>query len=532
MHHAEANHPDRSNEEKTNEPKKQPADIQLHPLPVSLRRFEANATVTTLSKQAATPIIVAFGDGIGPEIMTASLRVLLAAGANIAIEPIEIGEPVYLSGETSGIQESAWKSIQRTKVLYKAPVTTPQGAGLKSINVTIRKSLGLFANVRPCTAYHPFVGTKHPNMDVVFVRENEEDVYAGIEHRHTDDVYQCLKIISRPGCERIARYAFEYAVSNGRRKVSCFTKDNIMKLTDGLFHKVFKEVAADYPQIEHEHWIVDAGAAQLADDPGRFDVIVMPNLYGDILSDVGAEIAGSIGLAPSANIGANFAMFEAVHGSAPLLAGRNVANPSGLLLAGAMMLSHIGQTKVAERVHNAWLKTIEDGIHTFDIFSEGNSNQEVGTEEFASAVIENMDRHPSRFKPATYKKRLPGVAKARRSPASVVARKELVGVDVFVHWRGQQPRVLAETMRCAQDTDFELTMITNRGVKVWPAGQDETLKTDHWRCRYMVVLGRSVCHSTIADLQMRLAYLGVDFIKTEHLYNFDGEPGFSLGQGQ
>jgi isocitrate dehydrogenase len=511
-----------------------PTDLQRHRLPVSLSRLETSASVTALSNESATPVTVAFGDGIGPEIMNASLRVLLAAGAHIAVEPIEIGEPVFLSGESSGIQQSAWKSIERTKVLYKAPITTPQGTGLKSINVTIRKSLGLFANVRPCTAYHPYVQTQHPGMDVVIIRENEEDVYAGIEHRQTDDVYQCLKIISRPGCERVVRYAFEYAVHNGRRKVSCFTKDNIMKLTDGLFHTVFTEIAADYPQLEHEHWIVDAGAAKLAVDPSCFDVIVMPNLYGDILSDVAAEIAGSIGLAPSANIGANFAMFEAVHGSAPPLAGKNVANPSGLLLAGAMMLSHIGQEKVAERVKNAWLKTIEDGVHTSDIFSDTTSSRKVGTEEFSNAIIDNLDKCPVRLEPATAYQPVSSLAKPRkaRRRVAIAVRKELVGVDVFVHWRGQQPRVLAETMRCADDTEFELTMISNRGVKVWPAGHDETLKTDHWRCRYMVRKGQNVGHTAIADLQMKLAYLGIDFIKTEHLYNFDGEPGFSLGQGQ
>ena len=316
------------------------------------------------------PITVAHGDGIGPEIMEATLFILKEAGAKLDIQQIEIGEKVYLAGNSSGIEPSSWDSLRSTKVFLKAPITTPQGGGFKSLNVTVRKPLGLYANVRPCVSYHPFIETKHPGMDVVIVRENEEDLYAGIEHRQTDQVIQCLKLISRPGSEKIVRYAFEYARRHNRKKVTCFTKDNIMKLTDGLFHKVFDEIAAEYPDIENEHWIVDIGAAKMADTPEAFDVIVMPNLYGDVLSDVAAQIAGSVGLAGSANIGENIAMFEAIHGSAPRRAGQNLANPSGLLLGAVMMLVHIGQSAIAERVHNAWLRTIEDGIHTYDIFDE------------------------------------------------------------------------------------------------------------------------------------------------------------------
>src|SRR5256714_1054666 len=306
------------------------------------------------------PITVAHGDGIGPEIMAAALQIMNEAGARIAPETIEIGQKVYLRGINAGIEPSAWESLRRTKVFFKAPITTPQGGGFKSLNVTTRKMLGLYANVRPCVSYDPYVQTKHPGMDVVIVRENEEDLYAGIEHRQTDEVYQCLKLISRPGCEKIVRYAFEYARRNNRKKVTCFTKDNIMKLTDGLFHQVFNEIAAEYTEIENEHWIVDIGAAKLADTPTVFDVIVMPNLYGDILSDVAAQIAGSVGLAGSANIGENIAMFEAIHGSAPRRAGQNLANPSGLLLGAVMMLVHIGQTATAARGHNAWLGTLQD----------------------------------------------------------------------------------------------------------------------------------------------------------------------------
>ncbi len=481
-------------------------------------------------KPGGVPVTVAFGDGIGPEIMRASLKILLEAGADIAIEPIEIGERVYLAGNTAGIGSEAWESLRRTKVFFKAPITTPQGGGYKSLNVTVRKMLGLFANVRPCVAYHPFVATKHPGMDVVIVRENEEDLYAGIEHRQTDEVYQCLKLISRPGCEKIVRYAFEYARAHGRRKVTCFTKDNIMKLTDGLFHKVFDEIARDYPDIENEHWIVDIGAAKLADTPQAFDVIVMPNLYGDILSDVAAQIAGSVGLAPSANIGEHCAMFEAIHGSAPRRAGQDVANPSGLLLAGVMMLTHIGQPEVAQRVHNAWLATIEDGIHTYDVFEEGVSKRKVGTKAFAEAVIERLGRTPTTLRPVAYAAAGKPFAVPRARP-TVPAKKELVGIDVFVH-ATKTADELARDMQAAASDLFALVMITNRGVRVWPEGLPETFCTDHWRCRYLALPGKQFNKAMVVELLKKLTEMGVDFVKTEHLFTFDGEPGYSLGQGQ
>jgi len=416
----------------------------------------------------SVPITVAHGDGIGPEIMAATLHILQAGGAALDIETIDIGERVYLAGNSAGIEPSAWESLRRTKVFLKAPITTPQGGGFKSLNVTVRKTLGLYANVRPCVSYHPFVETKHPIMDVVIVRENEEDLYAGIEHRQTQQVTQCLKLISRPGSEKIVRYAFEYARRNNRKKVTCFTKDNIMKLTDGLFHKVFDEIAKEYPQIENEHWIVDIGAAKLADTPEAFDVLVMPNLYGDVLSDVAAQIAGSVGLAGSANIGEHVSMFEAIHGSAPRRAGQNLANPSGLLLGGIMMLVHIGQSDVAERVHNAWLRTIEDGIHTYDIYDEGKSKQKVGTKEFAEAVAARMGQTPQTLKAAKYKSG-EDVGKARTaSAAPVAAKKDLVGVDVFLDWSAGTADELGKALSKLATDGTKLTMMSNRGVKVWP----------------------------------------------------------------
>ncbi|MBC8030970.1 MAG: NADP-dependent isocitrate dehydrogenase [Pyrinomonadaceae bacterium] len=479
------------------------------------------------------PITVAHGDGIGPEIMAATLHILREAGAELDIETIDIGEKVYLAGNSSGIEPSSWDSLRRTKVFLKAPITTPQGGGFKSLNVTVRKTLGLYANVRPCVSYHPFIDTKHPVMDTVIVRENEEDLYAGIEHRQTEQVMQCLKLISRPGSEKIVRYAFEYARRNNRKKVTCFTKDNIMKLTDGLFHKVFDEIAVEYPEIENEHWIVDIGAAKLADTPEIFDVLVMPNLYGDVLSDVAAQIAGSVGLAGSANIGEHVSMFEAIHGSAPRRAGQNLANPSGLLLGAVMMLVHVGLTEVAERVHNAWLRTIEDGIHTYDIYEEGKSKEKVGTKEFAEAVALRVGQSPQTLKAAAYKaaEDVAEVAKDAR-PARRRAKKELVGVDVFLDWTSGTANDLGDGLGKLSGDGLKLEMMSNRGVKVWPGGHAETFCSDHWRCRFIADAdGVGVSHAQIVSLLKRVGEAGYDFIKTENLYNFDGERGYSLDQG-
>jgi isocitrate dehydrogenase len=512
-----------------------------------------------------TPITVAYGDGIGPEIMRATLSILRAAGARIEPETIEIGEKSYLAGNSAGIAATDWASLRRTRVFLKAPITTPSGGGYKSLNVTVRKTLGLYANVRPCTSYAPFVPTAHPTMDVVIVRENEEDLYAGIEHRQTDDVYQCLKLITRPGCERIVRYAFEYARSHGRGKVTCMVKDNIMKMTDGLFQQVFEEIGAEYPEIEKERYIVDIGAARLATRPERFDVIVTPNLSGDILSDIAAEVAGSVGLAGSANIGERVAMFEAVHGSAPDIAGRNVANPGGLLHAAVMMLVHIGQADVAARVRNAWLRTIEDGVHTADL-AGAHTRRVVGTDAFAAEVIERLGTKPQRLPEAAYANPAAstnecaagaespsesgaafaasrGASSAATTDGSAArpgagkhrpaARKQMVGVDAFVHAAHAEPDALAARLTALAPPALELQMITNRGVKVWPAGFPETFHTDHWRCRFVArAPAPAIGHAEIVDLLARLTQGGVDVIKTENLCTFDGERGFALGQGQ
>ena len=477
-----------------------------------------------------TRVTIARGDGVGPEIMQATLDILEAAGAPLDYDEIQVGEQLYKAGQAAGIEPGAWDTIRKNKVLLKAPITTPQGGGVKSLNVTIRKSLNLFANVRPSISYAPFVATNHPGMDLVIVRENEEDLYAGIEHQQTREVTQVLKLITRPGSERIVRYAFEYARAYGRKKVTCMSKDNIMKLTDGLFHEVFREVAAEYPDIESDHMIIDIGAARLATEPERFDVIVAPNLYGDILSDIASAVSGSIGLAGSANIGSEVAMFEAVHGSAPDIAGQDLANPSGLLLGAIQMLVHIGESEVAERIINAWLATLESGVHTADMYREGSSSERVGTRAFTEAVIANLGKEPEKLTPVHYQ---PGQIRVD-SVHPMPDVKELRGVDVFLDWdeADRDADELGRRLEEAAPEGWQLKMVTNRGVKVYPDGLPETFCTDHWRCRFLPTAGGAVAYGDVIALLSALTDRDLEVIKTENLYAFDGERGWSLGQGE
>jgi isocitrate dehydrogenase len=471
-------------------------------------------------------ITVARGDGIGPEIMKATLHVLKEAGAQLKIHEVEIGEKVYQRGVLTGIEPKTWETIKRTEAFLKAPITTPQGGGFKSLNVTVRTTLGLYANIRPCVSYSPFIQTKNPKMDLVIIRENEEDLYAGIEYRQTPDVMVSHKIITRQGSEKIIRYGFEYARQHGRKKVTCFTKDNIMKFSDGLFHKIFDEIAKQYPDIENEHWIVDIGAAKLADKPENFEVIILPNLYGDILSDVAAEISGSVGLAPSANIGNLGAMFEAIHGSAPRRAGQNVANPSGLLLASVMMLAYLGEAKLATQIHEAWLYTIEAGIHTYDIYKEKNSKQLVGTQEFAEAVVKNLGKKPSQLKCPIYKSTSKIVPMIQENKTKI--DRKLVGVDIFVYSK-EKATEMEKKITGIKFDPFKLKMITNRGVRIWPEGHPETFCIEQWRCRFM---GKeSVKPQEIVGLLDHIVKAGYDVFQTENLYTFDGVAGYTSAEG-
>lgn len=501
-------------------------------------------------------ITVAYGDGIGPEIMESTIEILRESGAKLNFNIIEVGKNIYEKGFNSGLMPSAWQDLANTKILLKAPITTPQGGGYKSLNVTLRKRLGLFANIRPVSSFHPFVATKHPKMDVVIIRENEEDLYAGIEHRQTREMFQSLKLITVEGCEKIVRYAFEYAIENNRKKVSCFSKDNIMKITDGMFHKVFDSVAKEYPQIETDHHIIDIASAKLAAKPEMFDVIVTLNLYGDIVSDIAAEISGSVGLAGSANIGNDFAMFEAIHGSAPDIAGKNIANPTGLLNAAVMMLNHIGQYEAANNIKNAVNKTIEDGIHTADIFNPEVSTRKVGTAEFTSEVINRLGQKPQTLPESNFSapksqtdKNVYETGLAVRSEAGkefLNQEKKLIGFDLFVDWQ-EEFENLVEKLHDIESEILEIKMITVRGLLFWPNIDEEDLPKfpkGHTRLRFIgkgitgkasteiIDHNKSIKHSDIIDMMKVFAEKNIDFIKYEGLYLFDNKPGYLAGQGE
>jgi isocitrate dehydrogenase len=474
-------------------------------------------------------IVVAYGDGIGPEIMEATLSILKEAGARINIETIEIGEKMYLKGFTSGISPEAWDKVFKHKILLKAPITTPQGKGLKSLNVTFRKSLGLYANVRPCTSFTPFVKSIADKMDLVICRENEEDLYAGIEYKIARNTAVSHKMITRGGSEKIIRYAFEYARNNGRKKVTCMVKDNIMKVADGMFHDVFKAVATEYKEIESNSVIVDIGSARIASKPQDFDVVVTLNLYGDIISDIAAEVSGSIGLAGSSNIGDDFGMFEAVHGSAPDIAGKGIANPSGLLNGAILMLEYIGQYDVAAKVKNAWLKTIEDGIHTGDIYQEGTSKKQATTHEFTEAIISNLGKEPTTLKKHAFKAnssddKPKGMLKADSSV------KKIIGADFLLDATGHELEDIANSIKDIHK-DFKLHLISQRGLKVWPDSGAKRMALETIRCRFIGFADTGVNAAMVAELFGQMA-AKFDIAVMHSLYTYDGQIGFTLAQGE
>jgi isocitrate dehydrogenase len=469
-------------------------------------------------------ISVAEGDGIGPEITKATLQVLRAANLPLEFEMVRLGKEAFFDGHENGIPPETWAAIRKTKVLLKAPITTPQGGGHKSLNVTLRKALGLYANIRPSIAYSPFIQTKYPDIDLVIVRENEEDLYTGIEYQQTNDSYSTLKIVTRKGSERIVRYAFEYARACGRKKVTAMSKDNIMKITDGLFHRVFNEISKEYPEIENDHYLIDIGAAHIATDPGRFDVIVTLNLYGDIVSDIASQVAGSVGLAGSANIGSTYSMFEAIHGSAPDIAGKGIANPTGLMMGAVMMMHTLGYCQEASLVHNAILKTIEDGMHTADLFDVKYSVKKVDTMEFADAVVMRLGREPSILPKATYKTldmHIPNVSESTK------VTKELRGVDVFIDWSVGSVEEFISILSEIENTTLILTKVFNRGLQIWPDRDPEVLCSDSWLCRFERKNGaRSVSSMDVIGLYSLLVEHSLDLIKIENLYAFNGEPRY------
>ncbi|MDB1135721.1 isocitrate dehydrogenase [Candidatus Anaplasma sp. TIGMIC] len=475
----------------------------------------------------SVPITVAYGDGVGPEIMEAVLFVLKEAQTDISVEAVEIGNAQYRRDWPCGIAPSSWASIKRTKVLLKSPTMTPQGGGHKSLNVALRKRLGLYANVRPCVSYFPVVSTVHPNLDIVVVRENEEDTYCGMEYKLSEDAHECVKLTTVTASERLCEYAFNYARNHKRKRVTCLVKDNIMKMTDGTLRNAFHKVAAKYPDIASDYYIVDIGMAKISSQPEEFDVVVTTNLYGDILSDIVSLASGSIGLSGSANLGSDYSMFEAVHGSAPDIAGKNIANPSGLLNAAIQMLVHIGHTNKAQAIHDAFLKTLEDGVHTADIYNPDTSSSRASTTEFARAIAKNLGAVPSNLRRMSIEENPAMVAGTVRPEAKP---RTFVGVDVTVHWAHDPTRIeeLAKSLsELASSSSAELKMIHAKGMELWPSAPYAFSYIDLLTCRFYLSESQNKDSSlSMGQLLIGIENLGLDIAKATKLYTFDGVPGF------
>ncbi len=472
------------------------------------------------------------GDGIGPEITDAVVKILDASGAGLIYDEAVVGEQIYHKNVSSGIDDDAWKVIRRNDVMLKAPITTPMGGGYKSLNVTMRKELGLYVNLRPSISYYPIIEKSPKVMDLVVVRENEEDLYAGIEYRQTRGSVTSLKLLTKEGALKICLFAFEYARKHKRKKVTCMVKDNIMKMTDGMFYKAFLEVAKDYPEIQNEHYIIDIGSARIACRPHDFDVIVTENLYGDIISDIASEVSGSVGIAGSANLGDKYAMFEAIHGSAPRMAGLDTANPTAFLNGAIMMLRHLGLHDKANLINNAVFATLESGYHTKDLYVEGRSKKKVGTKEFAEMVIQHFGQKPTNFKVEDVED---SGAFEKFDPSKYAnfynSEKNLVGVDFFIDYNTSNPNDIAAKINdLISKHKLKLSSILSKGLKVWPAKTDKAVEfCDNWMCRFM--LDEKNDSALVAEVFTILSK-HFDIIKVEKLYTFGDENGYSAGQGE
>jgi isocitrate dehydrogenase len=488
-----------------------------------------DATITTKTKVTALP-----GDGIGPEVMRATMRILEAAGAPIEWEMAEAGAEVFKKGLITGVPRETLDSIAATGLALKSPLETPVGFGGKSANVTLRKHFELYANIRPVRELPgvntPFAGR---GIDMVIVRENVEDVYAGIEHMQTPDVAQCLKLMTSPGCERIIRAAFSLAQAEDRKKVTCATKANIMKLTEGMMKRVFEKVGPEFPEFKQDHIIIDNCAHQLVVAPEQFDVIVTSNMNGDIISDLAAGLVGGLGIAPSSNLGDHVAMFEAVHGSAPQIAGKGLANPTALLSAAIMMLRHISAFEVAETIEQALFITLAEGRNlTGDLSPRGHG---VGTAAFTEQVIANLGRTSNL--PSRHYKKIELKAWPELTAHTEPGTRELVGLDVFLE-TDAAALPLGETLEAiAADSAFRLSGISNRGVQVYPPTGGQTFLVDHFDCRFMlkepIPLNVTRANGTpeITDL---LARIGAHYswMHAEKLQRFDGKDAFERPQGE
>mgnify|MGYP006276766815 CR=1 FL=1 len=471
------------------------------------------------------------GDGVGPEVAEATKTILAAAGADIEFEDAVAGKKAFESGVASGVPRDTIESLSRTKVALKGPLETPVGHGGKSANVTLRKLFEMYGNIRPCRELPniggPFAGR---NIDLVVVRENVEDVYAGIEHMQSPNVAQCLKLISRKGCEKICRLAFEIAKAEGRELVHCATKANIMKLTEGMMKRTCEDVAGDYPGITHEHIIIDNCCHRLVINPEKFDVIVSTNMNGDIVSDLTSGLVGGLGIAPSMNIGDHAVMFEAVHGSAPDIAGQDKVNPTALLLSAVMMLRHFGDFDTASKIEHALHVTLEQAKALTGDIAQGRPS--VGTKRFAEEIINNLGNKSESLTERPYKPiQLPKVDPSLTFVTPPKSRRDR-GADIFIE-DGAAPDSVGKGLdKIAEGTPFELKMISNRGTQVYPVAAAAFDGVDHHRCRF--VLRDKQASMTHHDLHALLAKVAAEYrwIHVELLPEFDGEPGYSKAQGE
>lgn len=468
------------------------------------------------------------GDGIGPEVTEATRRIIDATGVALAWETRVAGAEVFRAGIPSGVPEETIASIRSTRVALKGPLETPVGHGEKSANVTLRKLFETYGNIRPVREL-PGVVTPYSGrgVDLVIVRENVEDLYAGIEHQQTAGVAQCLKLMSRSGCEKIVRLAFEVARAENRKTVHCATKANIMKLTEGLLKRTFEAIAPEYPDIAAHHIIVDNCAHQLVRMPEQFDVIVTSNMNGDILSDLTSALVGGLGFAPGANIGADVAIFEAVHGSAPKYAGRNVINPTAMLLSGVMMLRHLGELEAARKIEDALAVTLEAGTYTRDVRPDGS----VSTTAFTDAVIANLGRRPESSRSRDVKALVVPAFERKPEFLSLKTRRT-VGVDIFIEAEAAPVELGVQIGTLTEGLGVQLKMVSNRGTMVYPASGAQPACVDHWRCRFVLREGTTaVDDATIATLLQRVASLH-RWMHVEKLEEYDGALGFTKAQGE
>jgi isocitrate dehydrogenase len=489
-------------------------------------------------------VALAPGDGIGPEIMQAALDLFKAAGAlnQLDFVPVEMGKACFDRGETKGMTEAAVRTVEECGILFKGPMETPKGGGGKSINVTARKLWNAYANLRTFKTL-PGVDTVYSKagvpIDMCIVRENIEDTYGGVEHRLSNDMIQCKRLISAPGCDEVHRFAFQTARKLGIRKVHCGHKANIMKMTDGLFLERFKQTAKDFPEIETGDVIVDALCMNLVVKPQQYQMIVLPNLQGDIVSDLCAGLVGGLGFAPSANIGNHISIFEAVHGTAPDIAGKGIANPTSLILSGLMMLRHLCLAKEAAIIENAVLATLESGIHTGDFGDK--SKPSVNTHTFVKAIIDRLGDKPKQSTPIPVpeaadmcfiRKPRPANMQVIRTFTNVVSH--VSGCDIYLDTPLSPVAVADEMQRACLDTPFQLSLISNRGTQVWPTGSVYTECVDYYRVRFEIkkdvppgTIGQSRAVALMDKIAEKFTVCSFELLRV-----FDGVKGYSLAQGQ